>query len=64
MEIFVYDLSNLTVPFFFLFCYCLSVTLAEKEQMMIRRKKRKKRVDLFHSSVWPLLHSRLEKRHT
>lgn len=57
-----YDLSNLTM--LFLFCCCLSVTLAEKEQMMIRRKKRNKRVDLFRRSVWPLWHNTLEKRHT
>lgn len=62
MEIFIYDLSNLTMPF--LFCCCLSVTLPEKKQMMVRRKKRKKRVDIFHRSVWPLWHNVLEKRHT
>lgn len=62
MEIFIYDLHNLTMHF--LFCCCLSVTLPEKKQMMVRRKKRKKRVDIFHRSVWPLWHNILEKRHT
>lgn len=60
MEIFIYDLSYLTMPF--LFCCYLSVTLPEKKQMMFRRKKEK--VDIFHRSVWPLWHNMLEKRHT
>lgn len=61
MGIFIYDLSNLIMPF--LFC-CLSVIFPEKKQMMIRRKKRKRRVDIFIGLFGPLWHNMLAKRHT
>lgn len=77
VEVFIYGLSNPIIYFFVLFyCWCLSVTLVEKHQMIIRRKKKKKererkkrkkgkkKIDLFHSSVWPWWHNSLEERHT
>lgn len=42
VEVFIYGISNLIIYIFcfVLFCWCLSVTLAEKHQMIIRRKKK------------------------
>lgn len=69
VEVFIYGISNLIIYIFcfVLFCWCLSVTLAEKHQMIIRRKKNnkgKKKIDFLHSSVWPWWHNSLEERPT
>lgn len=61
MEIFIYDLSNLTMPFFVVVAYQWPWL---RSRWWLEERKERKRVDLFHRSVWLLWHSMLEKRHT